>query len=108
MENLRRTIRRKNDFPLPPASGSDDAWRDADWVAAQAGVSRKYVYELVKQGHIPAHKPGERLIRFRESEVMDWIRSNRVEPQRKPSPTSAVPSSMPKQRHDKVRVMRRG
>jgi len=95
-------------FPVVQGRVLDETWHDAKWVAALAGISCKQVYELVKQGRIPAHKPGERLIRFRESEIVDWIESNRVEPQRNPSPTSAVPSSMPKQRHDKVRAMQRG
>ena len=54
--------------------------RDAKWVADVTGLSQKQVYALAAEGTIPAFRPSERTVRFREDEVLAYIESTRIRP----------------------------
>jgi len=55
--------------------------RDANWVAAATGLSKKQVYALAADGTIPAFKPtNSRCVRFREDEILSYIESTRIQP----------------------------
>ena len=60
-----------------------EPWVAAEGVASHLGVNKDSVYRWVENRGLPAHKVG-RLLRFRLSEVDEWVKSASVseEPQR--------------------------
>lgn len=51
-----------------------EAWVDADQVAAHLGVKKPSIYRWVEKDDLPAHRVG-RLLRFKLSEVDEWVRA---------------------------------
>ena len=52
----------------------DDRWRSVQEIAEYLGVSTDSVYRWVEQRGLPVHRVG-RLLRFKCSEVDDWVHS---------------------------------
>ena len=48
---------------------------EAEDVAALLGVPRRFVYELVRRGELPAVRIGQRYVRFRSEALDEWIAS---------------------------------
>lgn len=42
------------------------------------GYKRNYIYQLVHAKKIPHYKPTDRTLFFRESEIIDWIESCKI------------------------------
>jgi excisionase family DNA binding protein len=53
---------------------AEEAWVDVEAVAAHLGVAKQSVYRWVDAKGFPAHRVG-RLLRFKLSEVDEWIES---------------------------------
>ena len=51
-----------------------EVWVDADQVATYLGVQKTSIYRWVEKDDLPAHRIG-RLLRFKLSEVDEWVRS---------------------------------
>lgn len=62
---------------------TEERWVDVAEVAAHLGVRRESVYRWIDAKGLPAHRVG-RLLRFRLSEIDDWVRSGGQGPVRKP------------------------
>ena len=54
---------------------SEDGWVGIADVAAHLRVARDSIYRLVRTKDFPSHRVG-RLLRFRLSEVDEWVRTN--------------------------------
>jgi excisionase family DNA binding protein len=52
---------------------NQEAWVDADQVAAHLGVQKPSIYRWVENAGLPAQRVG-RLLRFKLSEVDEWVR----------------------------------
>ncbi|AKJ64781.1 helix-turn-helix domain-containing protein [Kiritimatiella glycovorans] len=52
---------------------NQEAWVDADQVAAHLGVQKPSIYRWVEKEGLPAQRVG-RLLRFKLSEVDEWVR----------------------------------
>jgi excisionase family DNA binding protein len=52
----------------------DDRWRSVQEIAEYLGVSTDSVYRWVEQRGLPVHRVG-RLLRFKCSEVDEWVHS---------------------------------
>ena len=57
---------------------SQEAWVDADQVAAHLGVRKTSIYRWVEKEGLPAQRVG-RLLRFKLSEVDEWVRQGGAE-----------------------------
>lgn len=51
-----------------------EAWVDAEQVAAHLGIQKHSIYRWIEEKGFPAHRAG-RLLRFKLSEVDEWMRS---------------------------------
>ena len=83
--------------------------RDAKWVADVTGLSQKQVYALAAEGTIPAFRPSERTVRFREDEVLAYIESTRIRPRPTlksiETPTTVLDCDDDGRQHFKVEAM---
>ena len=50
-----------------------EAWVDAEQVAAHLGIQKHSIYRWIEEKGFPAHHVG-RLLRFKLSEVDEWVR----------------------------------
>ncbi len=50
-----------------------EAWVDAEQVAAHLGIQKNSIYRWIEDKGFPAHHAG-RLLRFKLSEVDEWVR----------------------------------
>ena len=57
----------------------EERWVGVDDVAAHLGVVKDSIYRWVESKGLPAHRVG-RLLRFKLSEVDDWIRQGKGKP----------------------------
>jgi excisionase family DNA binding protein len=55
---------------------TEERWVDVAGVATHLGVRRESVYRWIDAKGLPAHRVG-RLLRFKLSEVDDWVRAGR-------------------------------
>ena len=55
---------------------AEERWVGVDDVAAHLGVVKDSIYRWVESKGLPAHRVG-RLLRFRLSEVDDWIQQGK-------------------------------
>jgi len=53
-----------------------EAWVDAEQVAAHLGIQKHSIYRWIEDKGFPAHHVG-RLLRFKLSEVDEWVRQGR-------------------------------
>jgi excisionase family DNA binding protein len=51
-----------------------EPWVDAEQVAAHLGIQKHSIYRWIEEKGFPAHRAG-RLLRFKLSEVDEWMRS---------------------------------
>lgn len=70
----------------------EERWVDVDEVAAHLGVARDTVYRWVESKGFPAHRAG-RLLRFKLSEVDDWVRTGGADEEDAPAATTKGPAS---------------
>ncbi len=52
---------------------AQEAWVDAEQVAAHLAVQKHSIYRWTEEKDFPAHRVG-RLLRFKLSEVDEWVR----------------------------------
>lgn len=76
-DELKSMIREAVRSALDAASERSDEWLGPDEVASLLGYKRSYVSELVRRRGLPAHRIGNRHLRFRRSEVLEWMEANR-------------------------------
>ena len=53
---------------------TEERWVDVDAVAKHIGVRKESIYRWIDKKGFPAHRAG-RLLRFKLSEVDEWVRS---------------------------------
>jgi len=58
---------------------SEERWVDAAEVAKHIGVRKESVYRWIDRKGFPAHRAG-RLLRFKLSEVDEWVRGGAADP----------------------------
>ena len=63
---------------------AEEGWVDIAEVAAHLQVTKDSIYRWVYKKQFPAHRVG-RLLRFRLSEVDEWVKSGGDEPEPSPS-----------------------
>lgn len=56
-----------------PVTLNDDDLINADQLAAVLGLSRHTIYALVKRDGLPAIKVSRKIMRFRRSDVAQWL-----------------------------------
>jgi excisionase family DNA binding protein len=54
----------------------EEKWVDVEVVAKHLGVRKESIYRWIDRRGFPAHRVG-RLLRFRLSEVDEWVRTSR-------------------------------
>ena len=52
---------------------AEERWVDVVTVASHLGVTKDTIYRWIDQKDFPAHRAG-RLLRFKLSEIDDWVR----------------------------------
>ena len=67
---------------------AEEGWVDIAEVAAHLQVARDTVYRWVDTKGLPAHRVG-RLLRFRLSEVDEWVKSGGDDSEGSPASTTA-------------------
>jgi excisionase family DNA binding protein len=55
--------------------GAEERWVGVENVAAHLGVAKDSVYRWIEEQGLPAHRVG-RLLRFKLSEIDDWVRQD--------------------------------
>jgi excisionase family DNA binding protein len=58
-----------------PARSNDDEFLDVTQLAAWLNITERHVRRLVFENRIPNHKIGG-LVRFRRTEIVDWLNGN--------------------------------
>ncbi len=58
---------------------TEERWVDVDEVAKHIGVRRESIYRWIDKKGFPAHRAG-RLLRFKLSEVDEWMRGTPTAP----------------------------
>lgn len=53
---------------------TEERWVSVDEVSAHLDVTKDTIYRWIEKKNFPAHKAG-RLLRFKLSEVDDWVRN---------------------------------
>lgn len=48
-------------------------WLDTEGAAAVLGVHRKTILKLVREESLPAYRAGEKILRFRRSDLAAWL-----------------------------------
>lgn len=79
-DELRAIVRAALDDALAARSASGSVaseWLDAKAVATMLGVHPRSVQKMHARQGLPAHKVGEKLLRYRRDEVERWIRDRR-------------------------------
>lgn len=54
---------------------TEERWVDVDEVAKHVGVRKESIYRWIDKKQFPAHRAG-RLLRFKLSEVDEWVRAD--------------------------------
>lgn len=52
---------------------NDNTWLTAQEAAAMLGYNSRYMYQLVKAGKIPHHRPTGGRIFFAKNELTEWM-----------------------------------
>lgn len=55
---------------------SGEPWVGIDEVTKHMSVRRETIYRWIEKNDFPAHKAAGRLLRFKISEIDDWVRSD--------------------------------
>lgn len=55
---------------------SEEPWVGIDEVTKHMSVRRETIYRWIDRNDFPAHKAAGRLLRFKLSEIDDWVRSD--------------------------------
>lgn len=66
---------------------SEERWVGVQAVAAHLGVAKDSVYRWIDEQGLPAHRVG-RLLRFKLSEIDEWVRQENYQEQGANSPNS--------------------
>ena len=71
---------------------TQERWVDVDEVAKHIGVRKESVYRWIDKKGFPAHRAG-RLLRFKLSEVDEWVRSEGTDEGKDDSAGPEIPRS---------------
>lgn len=60
---------------------AEERWVNVGDAAAHLGVTKDSIYRWIEENGLPAHRVG-RLLRFKLSEIDDWVRRDSRQPRR--------------------------
>ena len=76
-DDLEQTLKRV--LQQVVTSSAADRWFTVEQAAEHLSMSEDALRQLLRRGRVPAHRIGERRIRFSRAELDAWIRSGAAE-----------------------------